>query len=114
MYDDLYCKIFIDTNLNYEDIFSDVMNYVSGKKKSFSYIVTDWCNMSIQKNKEYNQEKYLQDTDDFLYWKYYIDIEPLETDEDTYIKRIYDLLKYLKGYCNGVVAACDFEDKLKF
>lgn len=113
MYNNLYCKVFVDTNLNYEEIFSRVMDYVGGKKESFSYIVTDWCDMSIQKNKEYNKEQYLQDTDNFLYWKYYLDIEPIETDEDTYIKRIQYLLKYLKEYCNGVVAACDFEDELK-
>lgn len=113
MYDDLYCKVFVDTNLNYEEIFSNVMNYSSGKKESFSYIVTDWCGMFIQKNKEYNKEQYLQDTNDFLYWKYYLDIEPIKTDEDTYIKRIGDLLKHLKEYCKGVVAACDFEDELK-
>lgn len=113
MYNDLYCKAFVDTNLSYEEMFSRVMNYVGGKKESFSYIVTDWCDMFIKKNKEYNEEQYLKDTDDFLYWKYYLDIEPIETNEDTYIKRIRDLLKYLKEYCNSIVAACDFEDELK-
>lgn len=113
MYNDLYCKVFIDTNLSYEELFSRVMDYVGGKKESFSYIVSEWCDMFIQKNKEYNEEQYLKDTDDFLGWKYYLDIEPMEIDEDTYIKRIHNLLKCLKEYCNGVVAACDFEDELK-
>ena len=113
MYDNLYCQVFADTNLGYEKIFLMIMNHVGGKKESFSYIVTDWCDMFIQKNKEYNKEQYLQDTDNFLYWKYYLDIDPVETDEETYIKGIQDLLKYLKEYCNGVVAACDFEDELK-
>lgn len=112
MYDDLYCKVFIDTNLRYEEIFLSIMNYVGGKKESFSYIVADWCDMFIQKNKEYNKEQHFQDTDDFLYWKYYLDIEPIAVDEITYIKRIYDLLQYLKKYCNGVVVACDFENEL--
>lgn len=113
MYDDLYCKIFVDTNLDYEVIFSNVLNYVGGKKESFSYIITDWCDIFIQKNKEYSKEQYLQDINDFVYWKYYLDIEPVEADEEIYIEKIQDLLKHLKEYCNGVVAACDFEDKLK-
>ncbi len=85
---------------------------LDGKKEFVSYIITDWCEMSIQRNKEYNKEKYLQDTDDFLYWKYYLDMESIGTDEDTYIKRIHALINHLKGYCNGVVAACDFENCL--
>lgn len=112
MYDNLYCKVFVDTNLSYEEMFLRIMNYVGGEKESFSYIVTDWCDMFIQKNKEYNKEQHFQDTDDFLYWKYYLDIEPIADDEITYIKRIHDLLKYLKECCNGVVAACDFENEL--
>lgn len=59
MYDDLYCKVFIDTNLSYEELFSRIMNYVDGKKESFSYVVADWCDMFIQKNKEYNVEQYI-------------------------------------------------------
>ena len=114
MYDNLYCKVFIDTNLCYEEIFLKIMNYIDGKKESFSDVVTNWCDMSIRKNKEYNKEQYLQAPDDFLYWKFYLDIEPIAVDEITYIKRIYELLKYLKEYCNGVVAACDFENELNF
>lgn len=49
MYDDLYCKIFIDTNMEYDELFLNVMNYVNGKKKSFSYVVGKWCDMFIKK-----------------------------------------------------------------
>ena len=113
MYNNLYCKVYVDTNLSYEEIFSKVMDFVAGKKESFRYVITEWCEMFIQKNTEYSEEQYLNETDDFVYWKYYFDIEPIRIDEDTYIKRIYILLNYLRGFCNGVVAACDFEDELK-
>lgn len=112
MYDDLYCKVFVDTKLDYEEVFSRVMNYVDGKKESFSYIVTDWCDMFIQRNKEYTEEQYLKDTGNFIYWRYYIDIEPTVTDEVVYIEKIKDLIKYLRKYCDNVVAACDFENEL--
>lgn len=94
MYDNLYCKIFIDTNIEYDELFSIVLNYVSGKKKSFSYVAGEWCDIFINKNKEYNKEKYTQDVDDFLYWKYYLDIEPINVEETGYIEKISDLLKY--------------------
>lgn len=112
MYEDLYCKVFLDTNLSYEEIFSMVEKYVAGKKESLNYIIADWCEISIQRNKEYNVEQYLLDIDDFVYWKYYLDIEPMEIEEEEYIKKIFDLLKYLKIYCRGVIAACDFEEEL--
>lgn len=114
MYDDLYCKVFIDTNLSYEELFSRIMNYVGGKKESFSYVVADWCDMFIQKNKEYNIEQYILDSTDFLYWKYYLDIEPQNIDECQYIKKITDLLSYLREYCKGVVISCDFEDEVNY
>lgn len=112
MYDDLYCKIFIDTNMEYDELFLNVMNYVNGKKKSFSYVVGKWCDMFINKNKEYNEEKHMQDVDNFLYWKYYLDIEPDDIEDAGYIEKISDLIKYLRGYCNDVIVACDFEDKI--
>lgn len=112
MYDDLYCKVFLDTNLSYEELFSIVMNYTGGNKVAFTDINTDWCEISIRKNKEYSVTQYSRDVDDFIYWKYYLDVEPMESEENTYIKKLSDLLKYLKGYCRGVIAACDFEEEL--
>lgn len=112
MYNDLYCKVFIDTNLSYEELFSKIMNYIDGKKESFSYVVTDWCDIFIQKNKEYNIEQYMLDSTDFLYWKYYLNIEPQHIDEHKYIKNIANLLSYLRKYCKRVVIACDFEDEV--
>lgn len=112
MYDDLYCKVFIDTNLGYDELFSKIVNYICGKKESFSYVVADWCDMFIQKNKEHNIEQYILDSTDFLYWKYYLDIEPRNIDESQYIKKIVNLLSDLRECCKGVVVACDFEDEV--
>lgn len=112
MYENLYCKVFLDTNLSYEEIFSIVEKNIGGNREALTYIIADWCEISIQRNKEYNVEQYLLDTNDFVYWRYYLDIEPMKSDEDEYIKKLSDLLKYLKSYCKGVIAACDFEEEL--
>ena len=107
MYDNLYCKMFIDTNLIYEELFALVLKFVNGKKQAVTYICTQWCDISVQKNREYDAEHYLVDPKNFLYWKYYLDIE-----EDVYIKNVSKLFGYIKEHCNYVIAACDFEDKL--
>ena len=88
------------------------MKYGGGNKVALTYIHTDWSVISIRKNREYSAAQYSKAADDFIYWKYYLDVEPVEIKESLYIKKISDLLKYLKGYCRGVIAACEFEGEL--
>ena len=110
MYDNLYCKVFIDADMDYDCLFSLIMDYVDGQKKAIDYIITDWCDISVRQNKEFNPEKYSADPTDFIYWRYLLDIDPLNLDEDKYINKITELLGWLRGQCRGVVIACDFED----
>lgn len=112
MYDNLYCKVFIDTNLSYEELFTLILVFINGEKQAVSYISTRWCDISVQKNKEFDAEHYLLDPNDFLCWKYYLDIEPKNIEESAYIKKINDLIQYIKKHCNDTVVACDFEEEL--
>lgn len=112
MYDNLYCKVFIDTDLIYEELFTLISEFINGKKQAVNYISNKWCDISVQKNKEFDIEHYLLNPNDFLYWKYYLDIEPGDIEESEYIKKIYDLLRYIKEHCNDAIVACDFEDEL--
>ncbi len=68
--------------------------------------------MFINRNKEYSQKKYLSDKSDFIYWKYFLDIEPKNIEEEQNILNIRELIRYLKTICTGVVIACDFEDEI--
>lgn len=112
MYNDLYCKVFVDTDMDYEKLFALLINFINGKKEAVNYIITEWCDISVQKNKEYNVEQYLLDSTDFLYWKYYLDIEPQNIEESQYIENIANLLNYLRRCCKNVIIACDFEDEV--
>lgn len=113
MYDNLYCKIFIDTDIDYNSLFNLILNYISGKKQAVSYIISDWCDISIRRNKEYILEEYLNDSKNFLCWKYYLDIDPINMDEKQYISNVVNLIRYLKECNMGVVIASDFEDEVK-
>lgn len=112
MYDDLYCKIFIDTDIDYALLFDLIMNCVASKREAINYIITDWCDISVRRNKEYKLEQYLKDSTDFLYWKYYLDIEPINIDENQYINNVANLHRYLRVYGMRVIIACDFEDEV--
>lgn len=112
MFDDLYCKVFIDTDMDYAGLFDLILNCVAGRKNAINYIITDWCDISVRRNEEYRQEQYLIDSTDFLYWRYYLDIDPLNIDEKQYIRSVAKLLRDLREHGMGVVIACDFEDEV--
>ena len=106
MTENLYCKIFVDTVSEYDVFFENIRNFLDGKKQAVSFIVSDWCNLSIRKNKEY-----IPENKDFLYWKFIIDIENKNVPENTYINNIRQFIYFLKKN-NSVVCACDFEERL--
>ena len=106
MTENLYCKIFVNTLSEYDVFFEIVRNFVNGQKQAVSFIISDWCDMSIRRNKEY-----IPESPDFLYWKYIIDIENKNVPENTYINNIRQFIYFLKKN-NSVVCACDFEERL--
>lgn len=108
MTENLYCKIFVDTILKYNDFFEIVRNFLNSQKQAISGITSDWCDIDIRKNKEY-----IPQNTDFLYWKFIIDTEPKENiSESTYINNIRQLVDFLKRN-HKIICACDFEDIFK-
>ncbi|MBR4318440.1 MAG: 1,4-dihydroxy-6-naphthoate synthase [Oscillospiraceae bacterium] len=103
---DLYCKIFVNAKSKYSEIFEKILKHVSGKKSGFSDIESDWCSIRVKQN-----EEYFPNSVDFLYWKYYLDIEP-SIDEEIYIQNLKELMKFLKENFANAVPACDFESEL--
>ncbi len=103
---DLYCKIFIDTKTEYPEIFEKILHQVSGRKQGFSDIESAWCSIRVKQN-----EEYLRDSADFLFWKYYLDIEP-NINKTDYIRNLKEFVKFLKENFSDAVPACDFEELL--
>lgn len=48
MYNDLYCKVFVDTDMDYEKLFALLINFINGKKEAVNYIITEWCDIRVQ------------------------------------------------------------------
>lgn len=112
-YDDLYCKLYIDTDLEIEQLKDKITSIVSGEKQLFRTIVTTFGEIDVNKNEDFDDKKRELVPDGFIYSKYYLDIEPKEDiGQQDYISSIGDLLKSL--WDNGLksVAACDFEEEL--
>lgn len=108
MFESLYCKIFVDAVLEYNDFFETVRNFLNVQKQAISFIISDWCSLCISRNKEY-----IPQNPDFLYWKFIIDIDPQENvSENIYINNLRQFVYFLKQK-NNVICACDFEDIFK-
>lgn len=108
-----YCKIYIDTNLDYDELYNLIILYLKGIRLSHSFIKCDWCDIGLTKNKEWSEERYEIDNTDFIYWKYFIDLENIyKIDTQMYIKKIKELKQNLELFCKAVVISCDFEELL--
>uniref|UniRef100_UPI003D21D470 1,4-dihydroxy-6-naphthoate synthase n=1 Tax=Brevibacillus sp. FIR094 TaxID=3134809 RepID=UPI003D21D470 len=108
----MYCKLFIDTELDREEVSKLIAKSINGivhKHQCFS----EALDIYVNKNDDFDLEKGTEKRDGFLYYKYFLDIEPQKgSDEEVYINTIGKLLENL--WRNGIkaVAASDFEHLL--
>ena len=108
----LYCKIFIDTDEAKEVILKKLSLIVSGKIE-LRTVTSKWCEMDLVKNDDFDEIKRLEFPDGFLFYKYYLDIDPKEgISREEYILNIGNLLEKLWKKSWKAVAASDFESEL--
>ena len=113
MYDNLYCKIYLNSELEIDELFQHIICKVSGRKEYIRTIKTDWGEIDLCRNSDFNVQKLEDDPEDFVFWKYYLDIEPEKgIDQYCYINKISKLLEGLKSENIKAVASCDFEEDL--
>lgn len=108
----LFCKIFIDTERDQNELLSLINSEISGEVNKFE-ISNSILIIELRKNNEFNVVKSKNPSDGFLFYKYYLEIEPFsQVVERDYIKSIADLLKKLWESKIGAIAAFDFENLL--
>lgn len=112
MYDNLYCKIYLDSTLDIEDLYSILNDILSGELEPIRTIKTGWGELDLRRNYDFDLNRLEVDRNDFIYWQYYLDVEPNEIQESKYIEGISELLKALKLKNIKAVASCDFEEAL--
>lgn len=101
----LYCKFYLNTDLPIEMIEEIIEN--SLEKSSFDYLD---MRISCFKNT-------VRNGNDFTYWPYYLDFEPIDddnyNDKETFMLLAKNLFDILKKERIETVVACDFEDEFK-
>lgn len=109
---DLFTKIFVDSDVDKEILLDTVSNIVMGTINGSS-ILTKQAEIFIFKNGDFDEDKRNQGTDGFLYYKYYLEIEPTEdADDRNYVLEVSNLLTNLWNADFKAIASCDFEDLL--
>lgn len=113
VYNNLYCKVYLSSELEIEELYQCINCKVLGKLEPIRTIKTNWGEIDLRKNSDFNPEQLKSDPEDFVFWQYYLDIVPeKEVEESNYISQIAKLLDELSSESIKVVASCDFEDDL--
>lgn len=112
VYDNLYCKLYLDAMSEKDELYSLLQELTCGKAEPISIIKTACCEMYLGRNKEFDINLQNKDRTDFIYWQYYLDIEPTNSEQEEYIKEIAALILKLKKININAVPSCDFEEEI--
>jgi hypothetical protein len=110
--DNLYCKLYVAWSKIEEDLLEFISVHTNG--------TVDWCSVessnasySVLKNDEHDRKLSQRKQDGFLYYPFFVEIEPVEsTERKTYLDELIGLLQAFRDVNIAVVAACGFEDEL--
>ena len=76
MYNNLYCKVYLRSELEIEELYQHINYKVSGRLEPIRTIETDWGKIDLRRNSDFNPKRLEKEPEDFVLWQYYLDIEP--------------------------------------
>ena len=109
----LFCKMYLDMDGSVRDVNQLVRTILDGKSEDDAMISTSVCSIYIDENDEFDEVMRTTPADGFLYYRYFLDIEPVDgVIRGSYVQALSHLLRGLRKNGCKVVPACDFEDEL--
>lgn len=113
VYDNLFCRVYLSSEMEIEELYRYINGMVLGKLEPIRGIVTDWGEIDLRKSCDFDPQILENDPEDFIFWRYNLEIEPKEeTAQADYIAHIAKLIKQLNSENMKAVASCDFEEEL--
>jgi hypothetical protein len=113
MFDNLYCKIYVNTDKNIDELSSEIEKIISIESDEFHSFESEDFTLDVLRNKEYDENKCNEFPDGFLYFNFNLEIDCNDTNkENEYIEFVSTLMKSLWGLGMRLVASCDFEEVL--
>lgn len=111
--ENLYCKIFVDSERERDEMVDEIVKITGGEKNRRRGVKSDCLDIDVNENDEYDKSCDKNKSDAFLYFKYFLDVDPVTgTDRDVYISNLREMVKELKTCIGSSVPASDFEDEL--
>ncbi|MBP1048419.1 hypothetical protein I6N96_19235 [Enterococcus sp. BWM-S5] len=108
-----YCKLFIQTELSKEGIAEKIVDLLGIQFNRHFSTETDFFTLDIRDNRILDEHKEREQTTDFLFFPYFLDIDILnEKKSKEYKAVICQLLHCFREVGWQAVAACDFEEEL--
>jgi hypothetical protein len=112
--EDLYCKIYVNTDMS-KKMFLDFIAQTINGSIELRTVCGPFFEVDVVNNPDAEPLQASEQDDGFLYYPYYLDVEPLDnTKRESYIASISRLLRALWNIGAKAVAACDFEDELPY
>ena len=107
-----YCKVYLDTDASKHDVIGLIQSILTSPSESRATIRTSSCVIDVEENDQFDKAMRNQ-PGDFLYYRYFLDIEPIEgVSRESYVQALSDLLRGLRKNGCKAIPACDFEDEL--
>jgi hypothetical protein len=108
----LYCKIYLDTDLSKDKVLELIAQITSGRSQMRT-VSSAHCEIDVVLNEDFDDEKKREEEDGFLFYPYYLDVEPANgAVRERYVESIGQLLEGLWNSGCRAIAACDFESEL--
>lgn len=109
--EELYCKVLVDSQDGKGRLLERIAHLTSGSVERCSVSSAD-LQADLEDNEDHRQAGTSQEAE-FLYYRYYLDVEPTEpAARDRYVEAVGRLLEGLWRSGCKAVAACEFEEEL--
>ena len=112
-YSRLYCKLYVDIDINEQELSKIIADLIHGKMNGRD-VRSDILDTHTNKNLDFNCQKENKLRNDFLFYRYFLDVEPAEKNisQNTYIFEIETFLQKLWDRDIKAVISCEFEEEL--
>jgi hypothetical protein len=107
-----YCKVYLDSALSKHAVLAHLADWVAGQV-SMRTITANAFEVDVVANEDFDESRAQRAKDGFLFYRYYLDIEPRSgVPEEEYVEAVRRLLTKVRSGDMRAVASCDFEDQL--
>jgi len=108
----LYCQVFVDSQAEKGQLL-DLLARITSGSINMETVSSPELQIDLEDNEDFDEAKRLSKQDQFLLYRYYLDVEPTEAVAlEQYVQSVGGLLEGLWQSGCKAVAACDFESKL--